>query len=370
MEPFKNEFSYQRAQHFIAEIQRVHPELDADCILQGLEAALEPLELKQRMQLWADRLEAQLPEDPEAMFQILVAALKADEDAEVGLASFQVWPLTELVARRGLGHFDAAMAALREMTQRFTAEFAVRPFLREQPERTLDQFGRWTADPNHHVRRLVSEGSRPYLPWGERLPQIAENPQLTLPLLDRLKADPSDYVRLSVANHLNDFSKVHPQWVVKTLKAWRRGYSNRSHYERLARHACRTLVKQGHAGALKLLGYAGPEAWELLSIELENHTLRIGDSLKYRLRVCNRTEKTQKLLFDFAIGLRKANGRLSPKVFKGRVRDVAAGETAEIPGKLHFKPVTARVYHPGTHTFELRLNGKAFEPIEFELLDS
>lgn len=370
MEPFKNEFSYQRAQRFIAEIQRVHPVLDADRFLVELESALEPLELKQRMQLWADRLEAQLPEDPEVMFWVLVAALKSDEDAEEGLVSFQVWPLTELVARRGLTCFDAAMGALREMTQRFTAEFAVRRFLRDQPVRTLAQFECWTEDPNHHVRRLVSEGSRPYLPWGERLPQIAENPELTLPLLDRLKADSSDYVRLSVANHLNDISKVYPELVVSTLKTWRQGYPDASRYQRLARHGCRTLVKQGHSGALKLLGYAGPKAWDLLSMELEAYTIRMGDALKYTLRVRNRTKKSQKLLFDFAIGLRKANGRLSPKVFKGRVREVAAGETAEISGKLRFKPVTTRVYHPGTHTFELRLNGKAFEPIEFELLES
>ncbi|MCC5834519.1 MAG: DNA alkylation repair protein [Opitutales bacterium] len=370
MEPFKNEFSFQRAQSFIAEIQRVYPDLDEKAFLDGLKSELEPLELKQCMQLWADRLEALLPGDPVVMFRILVAALRPDEDAEEGLASFQVWPLTELVARHGLRCFDPAMEALREMTQRFTAEFAVRPFLREETERSLAQFERWTSDPNHHVRRLVSEGSRPFLPWGERLPRFIEEPQLTLSLLERLKADASDYVRLSVANHLNDFSKVHPDLVVKTLKAWRRAYPDKLRYERLARHACRTLVKQGHSGALELLGYAGPEAWELLSLELGQKQLRMGEALSYSLRLRNRTRRTQKLLFDFAIGLRKANGRLSPKVFKGRVREVAAGETIEISGKHIFKPVTTRVYYPGTHTFELRLNGKAFEPIEFELLES
>lgn len=368
MEPFKNEFSFERAQEFIGEFKRVSPGLRAEVFLDGLGPELEQLELKQRMHLWADRLESLLPADPVELFGILVAALRKKDKAEQGLSGFQVWPLTEIVARRGLGCYDEAMAALREMTQRFTAEFAVRPFLREKEEQTLALFESWAADPNHHVRRLVSEGSRPFLPWGERLPRIIDNPELTLPLLDRLKSDPSDYVRLSVANHLNDFSKRHPDLVVEVLRAWQAGSSDRHQFDKLARHACRTLFKSGHPGAMELMGFATQDCWDLLELRLNTETVRIGESLQYSVTIRNKTKQAKKLMFDYAVGLRKANGTLSPKVFKGRVRELAAGEVMEIQGRHSFKPVTTRVYYSGIHTFEVRLNGKAFDSVKFDLI--
>jgi 3-methyladenine DNA glycosylase AlkC len=62
------------------------------------------------------------------------------------------------------------------------------------------------------VRRLVSEGSRPRLPWGLQLKALVADPSPTLPLLRALQDDPSEYVRRSVANHLNDIAKDHPAW--------------------------------------------------------------------------------------------------------------------------------------------------------------
>lgn len=367
MEPFKNQFSADRAVTFIDALRRGHPSIDRERFLQGLEAALEPLELKARMELWADRLERELPDSIPQRFDVLLAALAANESDDRGLQGFLVWPLTEIVARRGLPHFEASMAALHEMTQRFTAEFAIRPFLKAERARTLRQFEHWCGDPNHHVRRLVSEGSRPYLPWGERLPEVARNPELTLPLLDALKADPSDYVRLSVANHLNDFSKDHPDRVVEILRAWQKAHPDARQLERLARHACRTLLKKGHSDALGLFGFGDPDAWVLEACRLSPATVRIGEDLHYSLRIRNRSRTQQKLMFDYGIAYRKANGKLTTKVFKGRVRTVPAGESLCLEGKHAFKPVSTRRLYPGTHHFEPRLNGRSFPPHPFSL---
>lgn len=367
MEPFKNAFSHSNA-HLIAKaLKRVHPAFSLPRFNKGLEAALEPLELKQRMQGIADRIEAGLPAHPPELFAILVKALAADDADGPGLRGFRVWPLTEIVARRGLGFFDEAMAALREMTIRFTGEFAIRPFLRHDPERTLAQLHAWCEHPDANVRRLVSEGSRPLLPWGGNLPELLAAPYPTLALLEKLHLDPSDYVRLSVSNHLNDFSKHHPGLVIETLARWRKANPEDVRLQKLTRHACRTLLKGGHAGALELHGFGSAKALEVEVFELAENSVKLGGHLGYRLVIRNRSRQPIKVMFDYAILHRKANGSLTPKVFKGRSRELAAGERWEISGRHSLKPITTRVYHAGLHHIEPRLNGKAFPAMEFLL---
>lgn len=367
MGPFKNAFSHSNANLIAKALKRAHPAFSLPRFNKGLEAALEPLELKQRMQWIADRIEAGLPAHPPDLFAILVKALAADDADGPGLRGFRVWPLTEIVARRGLGFFDEAMAALREMTIRFTGEFAIRPFLRHDPERTLAQLHTWCDHPDANVRRLVSEGSRPLLPWGGNLPELLAAPYPTLALLEKLHLDPSYYVRLSVSNHLNDFSKHHPGLVIETLARWQKANPQNLNLQKLARHACRTLLKSGHAGALELHGFGSAKSLEVEVFELAENSVQLGGELGYRLVIRNRSRQPVKVMFDYAILHRKANGSLTPKVFKGRSRELAAGERWEISGRHSLKPITTRVYHAGLHHIEPRLNGKAFPAIEFLL---
>jgi 3-methyladenine DNA glycosylase AlkC len=367
MEPFKNHLSAEKAERIGAAVKRVYPAFPLARFQKGLEAALEPLELKQRMAHTAGRIESCLPEDPRVMFPVLTAALASDGSDTTGLRGFLVWPLTEIVARRGLGHFKESMAALREMTRVFTAEFAIRPFLKAHPEKTLKQLHAWCDDPDEHVRRLVSEGSRPLLPWGGNLMALLQPPHPTLDLLEKLFPDPSDYVRLSVSNHLNDFSKHHPRLVIDTLARWREAAPGDPRFGKLSRHACRTLLKAGHPGALALHGYGEAESLELEEFSLAETSVQPGGMLGYRLVIRNTSRKPLRVMFDYAIHHRKANGTLSPKVFKGRIGELAPGEAREIAGRHSFKPVTTRVYHPGLHRFEPRLNGRPFPSREFQL---
>ena len=367
MEPFKNEFSYQKSCRIANRLLQVYPEFAVREFHRGLEQALEPLELKERMRLLADRIEAGLPSHPPELFPILVKTLAENEADSEGLRGFLVWPLTEIVARRGLDHFEYSMVALREMTRCFTAEFAIRPFLRNHQKATLKQLHKWCMDPDEHVRRLVSEGSRPLLPWGGNLPELLQTPHPTLELLEKLHRDPSDYVRLSVSNHLNDFSKHHPSLVIETLSRWLGNTPGDSRLEKLARHACRTLLKAGHSGALELHGFSSAKSLELKSIRLPETSVKIGGHLGYHIIIRNTSRKSIRVMFDYAILYRKAKGTLSPKVFKGRVRELAPGESWEIESRHSFRPVTTRVYHPGKHGFEVRLNGKVFPALEFML---
>lgn len=366
MEPFKNAYSYRNACIIAERIKAVHPEFSMPAFRKGLEKSLEPLELKQRMQLIAARITECLSLPPAELFPILVRTLASDEDDAQGLRGFAVWPLTEIVAREGLVDFKSSMKALEEMTSRFTGEFAIRPFLRMHREKTLAQCKKWTRHPDAHVRRLVSEGTRPLLPWGERLPDLMADPSIALPLLEALHRDPSDYVTLSVSNHLNDFSKAHPEWVMDTLSSWRSNASDDARFAKLARHASRTLVKQGHPLALGYHGFGAAADLKLVDCSVSPSVL-LGGAVNYRLTLKNTSRSAIRVLFDYAIFHKKANGSLTPKVFKGRTKELQAGETWEISGKHPIRPITTRVYYPGTHRFEPRINGSALPAVDFIL---
>lgn len=366
MEPFKNRLSFEKALEIGAAIQRAYPAFSLKKFREGLEVGLEPLELKARVNLIADYIEAGLVMEPAEVCRVLVQALTAGGFAEPGFKNFLIWPLTEVVSRQGVSCFSEAMEALAEMTQHFTAEWTVRRYVREMPELTFAQFHRWCEHPNEHVRRLVSEGCRPFLPWGEGLPELLEEPFPTLDLLERLYRDESDYVRLSVSNHLNDFSKEHPELVVDLLGRWLDESAGDQRVVKLARHACRTLLKQGHAGALALHGYEASDRLEL-SGGMISPKVKLGGALEYELKLRNTGTEGIRVMFDFAIHHLKANGSLAPKVFKGRIRELAAGEEWVISGRHAMKRVTTRVYYPGLHRFEPRINGRAFPAMDFQL---
>lgn len=367
MEPLKNLFSVQAAKQIAQAIHKSHTDFDSSRFLKGLERELAPLELKTRMLLLADRLEQNLPANPKELFSILIRSLSANEQDSVGLKSFLVWPLTEIVARRGEQEFDLAMTALVEMTQRFTSEYAIRPFLRKQPQRTLEHVMRWTEHENEHVRRLASEGTRPLLPWGEKLPEFAANPQVTQPILDRLHTDPSEYVRRSVANHLNDHSKSHPEHVIQTLQRWRK----KAHptFASMANKAARTLIKQGDPQALELIGFTHNPDLLLQDFELQSKHVEYPGTLYYKLTLHNQGTQEIAALLDYAIHLRKANGTLNRKVFKGRKLCLAPKTSVVIEGKHPFRPISTRKYHSGEHRIEPILNGVPFPAIAFELLN-
>jgi 3-methyladenine DNA glycosylase AlkC len=334
---------------------------------------LESLELKARAQHLCRALEATLPADFDAAAAVIEASLapmRGDEDlaalgpGETRLAGWMVWPLTEFVARRGLGHPERALRCLRALTQRFTAEWAVRPFIVAHPELTFATLARWAQDPSPHVRRLVSEGSRPRLPWGLQLKALIADPSPTLPLLEALLDDPSEYVRRSVANHLNDIAKDHPalvvDWVVRHLR------DASPERRALLKHASRTLIKRGDSRMLKAWGlglrFAGTAV-----LTLTPKTLRVGDSLAMSLTLRSTARRAQQLVIDYAVHHVKANGERRPKVFKGWTIELAPGESRTLAKRHSMREVTTRRYHAGRHALDLRINGEVVAEAEFDL---
>lgn len=222
---------------------------------------LDDLEFNQRGQHIGRAIAAQLPPDFDEASPILIASLGPELQATEGngLAPFFYLPLGHVIAECGIHRFESGMLANYELTKRMTAEFSIRPFLVQHRDKCLARLSKWTNDPNPHVRRLVSEGTRPRLPWAMRLKEFQENPHFTLPLLERLKDDPELYVRRSVANHLADILKDHPTVAYEVCERWlaeidesHLAPAEASGRRWIVRHAVRLPDKKGERRAMTI----------------------------------------------------------------------------------------------------------------------
>lgn len=339
--------------------------LDRNAFVEAAAGSLEPLELKDRVRHVTRTLRAHLePDYEQALAHVLRALPPGLDGTDEVTSAFALWPYATFVEEYGRDHFDASMQAMVEITQRFSAEFAVRPFLDAEPERTFAFLAGLTAHPSAHVRRWVSEGTRPRLPWGLRLKKLVADPSPSLPLLEALRADSEEYVRRSVANHLNDIAKDHPALVVKTCARWWKDAD--ADGRRMIKHALRTLVKRGDPKALAVLGFGPPRVLVERWTTTERVTLG-GDPLELSLEVRSTATGPQRLLVDFVIHHQKANGTTSPKVFKWTERTLAPGETLTLHKRHAMRPITTRRYHAGEHFAEVLLNGETKGRARFEL---
>ena len=163
-----------------------------DAFLHDALTGYDALALMPRGKHIARALHRNLPLDYADALRILLASIDEPHGRTPGLslASFLFLSHTVFVSEFGLAHFELSMQAQHALTQRFTAEFSIRPFLQKHTEATLKRLAKWTTDPSEHVWRLVSEGTRPRLPWASHLPAFQRDPAPVLALLERLK-DPS-----------------------------------------------------------------------------------------------------------------------------------------------------------------------------------
>lgn len=238
----------------------VHPRLDQAGFRHAAHQGLGPLGILERGKHLARVLHAFLPPRYEDAIAMLLRSLTPPltRTTDLGLGVFFYLPHVSFVATYGLDPehnegrdpFEVSMRAQYELTRRFSAEFSMRPFLIRHPERTLARLLEWTADPDPHVRRLCSEGSRPRLPWAMRIPGLIADPRPALPILEALKDDPELYVRRSVANHLADIAKDHPELAFSVCERWRKDAPPERRW--VIRHAVRLPAKKGVKAALRL----------------------------------------------------------------------------------------------------------------------
>ncbi len=340
------------------------PEAD---FFQNASNGLDSLELKQRVQHVIAALAECLPAEYAPAVEILLKAGRKWDSGKPGdpLNGFAAWPLIDFIGEHGLEHPELSLEALRELTHLFSAEFAIRPFLTHHCQQTLATLDGWIKDKDPHVRRLVSEGTRPRLPWGKQLPKFVDNPRPVLKLLEKLKDDESEYVRRSVANNLNDISKDHPDFVIKTCRRWQRKASAERNW--IIRHATRTLVKTKHPGIWGLLGYADPPEIHIKKFRLHSKNIRLGENLLFELTLYSDSDQLQRLVVDYTIHHVKANGQTSPKVFKLKSLTLKPGAKFDLKKQHPFRPITTRRYYAGQHSVEIVVNGRSLGKQDFEL---
>lgn len=351
-------------------IEASYPGFDISGFKQIINPELPDLTYSERLQLITNALERFLPKDFPTATKIIVDSLLppyGTDNLEEGYDRFIVATKAAFIGRNGLDHFDISMNALYEITKRLTSEWGIRSFLIKYPDQSLSVLKKWATDEDPHVRRLVSEGSRPFLPWGKKLVQFEKDPEPTLALLEYLKNDPSEYVRRSVANHLNDHSKNHPDRVVETLSRWQQEHPGKN-MTRLIKHATRTLLKQGHPGAMELLGFKKGAAVKVTQLKAEPSVM-IGNYLNFSFDLVSTGTSPQALMIDYMIYYQKANGSLSPKVFKLSTKELKPGQQMSFKKRQSFKIITTRTFHTGLHRLGIQVNGEEMAAVEFELLN-
>jgi len=330
-------------------IQTVNPDFEADKFVRlVLDSDWAERELKQKMRHITVCLKACLPDNYTESIRVL-------EQISPQFNGFVALSFSDYAECYGIDNWDISMNALSHFTSSCSSEFAIRPFLDKDPERAIQYLYRWADDENQHIRRLASEGCRPRLPWGMALQKFKKNPSPVIPILEKLKNDPEEYVRRSVANNLNDISKDHPELVLDLCERWK-GQS--TDVDRIIKHACRTLLKNGNNRALMIFGFANPVQLQVSELVTDKLTLGIGEHLSFSFLLSNHSGKPQKIRLEYRIYYVKSNGKTSPKIFQISEGKFPQGDHL-IQKRQAFTDFTTRKHFPGEHRIEIVVNGEA-----------
>ena len=334
---------------------------DRDGFVADLMAELPALELKPRIEAIARRLAAGLSADYRRALDVVVAVARA----EPPIGGFAAWPLCTFVEVFGVDDPDASLPAMEHLTKRASCEFAVRPFLRDHFDLAYAQLEAFTQHEDEAVRRLPSEGTRPRLPWGMRVAPLMKNPVPGIALIERLRHDPSETVRRSVANHLNDVAKDHPDLVIEVTRRW--SAEDPPVDRALVKHALRTLVKRGSPEALEILGFTSEASIQVNTFECIPTAVRMGDRIELVAEMVSKSDQAQHLVVDFVVHHVTAAGKTSPKVFKWTTVDLAPGEAISLTKRRPIQHASTRTYYPGIHRVELQVAGRVVAETRFDV---
>jgi len=355
----KNIFTEAMLSFIAKNIKNVYPSFKTEAFLKEVKVGFGALSFSERAEHIAKTLHFFLPTNYLEAIDIVENSLGPimEEEELKGYDCFYVMPLGVFVREYGLDEYDRSMLALKEMTKRFSSEWPIRSFIEKDEKRAIQYFTAWAEDDNCHVRRLVSEGTRPRLPMGTQLKKYIKDPDAVLELLEKLKNEPTRLVQRSIANSLNDISKDHPKRVTDFLQRWKE--QNVLDVDWIISHACRTLIKKGNLEALELMGFKTDLKTSSLTLELEKDVLRLGENLQFTLTFD--LEEKSHLMIDFLLYFKKANGSLKSKVFKLSSKSWEKGRI-EIVKKHPIKEATTRKYYEGIQAICVQINGRVYEP--------
>ena len=360
MQPLKDQFFNAAFYRQLSQdLSSIDSNIDASKFYRACTKDLSVLELKQRMRRTADVCRQFFPDNyPEALKRLYAYSDVINEN------KFCYMFMPDFVARYGAHDFKRSIQALKDFTEYSSSELAIRVFLQNDFHRTLGVIKKWTSNSNVHIRRLTSEGTRPRLPWAMRIKTLLDKPDHSFPILQDLKSDNEKYVQKSVANHLNDISKDHPQKMLKLIKSWDTAEDS---INWIVRHGSRTLIKQGNSEALALFGANQKPNITIRKFKLNSKKLVLGDDLTIELELKSLAKQSQQLIIDYKIHYVKASGKTSPKVFKLKKTVLNPGQSQHLVKKHAFKDFSTRKHYTGQHQIELLVNGNSIKTLSFHL---
>ncbi|MCI5051238.1 MAG: DNA alkylation repair protein [Candidatus Pacebacteria bacterium] len=327
------------------------------------------LELKERITHMTFELRKILPDNFSEAAEIIEQALPKELDPQKtddDFGDFVLAPLGEYVRRYGCSkeYLKTSLDLLRECTKRFSSEFPIRYFLNTFPKETFAFLKEGASSDNYHVRRLSTEGLRPSLPWAIKIDIDYKKP---LEVLDLLYNDRTRYVTRSVANHMNDISKINPVLAITTLKKWRDSDKQDSQeMEFILNHSLRTLVKKGNKEALEFLGFPSKPKISIIDKHIHTPEVVIGQKLEFSFTL--HSQQKQNLIIDYRIDYVRKDGSTSPKIFKIKKGTFSKNEKISFTKKQPFRIMTTKKLYPGKHRIILQINGTQFPIGNFELV--
>lgn len=350
------------------EVQAVCPTFDAAAFARDVLVQFPTLELKARITHTAQMLDAHLPVAGAKAIDVLLRSLPptpedAGTDSDFGLYLYA--PHSEYVARFACTRQDlpCALKALRRLTAYFSAEDAARYFLNGFPNETLAALASWTDDPDHRVRRLASEATRPRLPWSPRITLAID---AGLPILERLRTDSSRFVTRSVANHLNDIATERPEVVLQTLGRWKEAESG-SDLDFIAREALRSRLRAGDPAAYEFLGFPVGTPVTVTAIHLERTELRDGETLGFAVDLI--AVARANLRVNYVISAPGQRGTRE-KVYHLKTATAPAGQTLRLAKRHVLRSTATSRLRPGQYTLTIQANGRRLEAARFQVVES
>lgn len=365
-------FNEKKLRLIAAQIKAVYPDFADQKFCAEVNLQFQKLELKQRIAAIALFLKKYLPKNYKTALEILLKSLPKPLDENLSdndFGDFIYAAYGDFIVQNGCDkeNLEISLNALRQVTKRFSMEYAIRDFINKFPRESLKFLHECSLHKNYHVRRLASEGTRPNLPWGKK---IAISYKTSAEILENLYFDSARFVTRSTANHLNDIAKIDADFVISTLKRWQKSKKQlEKELDFIVKHALRNLIKQGYKPALEMLGF-DHKAKIILSDFAISQKVALNENLDFSFKL--QSHESVSVVVDYVIYFcNEKNILRAGKVFKLKNFALEKNKIFAL-NKKHkmLKDLTTRRLHQGDCKIEVKVNGEILQSANFSLIEN
>jgi 3-methyladenine DNA glycosylase AlkC len=219
---FKDYYNKDCAKLLSGKIKPVFPQFNDKDFIKYIDKNVADKEMSERMDIFVAAFKQFLGDSYENNIKLFENILGDELKQETGMfiEGWWLWPVGRYVEKHCLESVKVSFAFIKELTKRFTGEYAIRPLLAHKTKETMKIMLKWSKDENVHVRRLASEGVRIALPWSKKLYNAIDDFENYKIILSNLKNDTSKFIQKSVGNNLNDLYKEFPDKANEIIKEW------------------------------------------------------------------------------------------------------------------------------------------------------